>query len=289
MDGKGGYMKNQETKPLEQDQVSSEADDILRSERFRHGLAVYTHMTANAYDGGLNPALMELTSDFPFLVYAAMSFGIGEVAKTRELAMIAALAALGRDGYPQLRLHVRYALNFGATPAELREIAYITMVTAGLPKALNVASEIRAAANGMPVERSSRADEGGDGRRSRGEASLRSLNGGSPANVAADPILGPLRDDFPLLVDAAVAFAYGDIWSRSVLDPVDCHLAAVAAYAAIGGDAWPQMRQHAGYALTAGATLDAVKEILNITIVSAGLPKALNAAVALRSILTNRS
>ena len=104
MAGKGAQIKNQATKPLEQDQVRSEADDSLRSEQFRHGLAVYTHMTANAYDGGLNPALMELTSDFPFLVYAAMSFGIGEVAKTRELAMIAALAALGRDGYRLARV-----------------------------------------------------------------------------------------------------------------------------------------------------------------------------------------
>ena len=82
------------------------------SERFRHGLDVYTRMTANAYGGGLNPALAELEADFPFLVDAAMSFAIGDVwgrpqlaPKSRELAMVAALAPVGRDGYPQLRLH----------------------------------------------------------------------------------------------------------------------------------------------------------------------------------------
>ena len=78
-----------------------------RSERFRHGLQVYTQMTANAYGGGLNRALADLEQEFPFLVDAAMSFAIGEVwdrpqlaPKSRELAMIAALAALGSDGYP---------------------------------------------------------------------------------------------------------------------------------------------------------------------------------------------
>ena len=85
-----------------------------------------------------------------------MSFAIGEVwdrpqlaPKSRELAMIAALAALGSDGDPQLRLHVQHALNFDATPAELREIVYLTLVTAGVPKALNVAPEIRAVVGGL--------------------------------------------------------------------------------------------------------------------------------------------
>ncbi|WP_375380249.1 carboxymuconolactone decarboxylase family protein [uncultured Sphingomonas sp.] len=221
-----------------------------------------------------------------------MSFAIGEVwdrpqlaPKSRELAMIAALAALGRDGYPQLRLHVRYALNFGATPAELREIVYLTLVTAGLPKALNVAPEVRAVVGDLPPDEPAATDVTAASRQVRGEATLASLNGGGSTDIAADAILGPLAEDFPLLVGAALSFAFGDVWSRAILDPVDRQLAAVAAFAAIGADAWPQMRPHAAYALRLGASAEAIKEVLAITIVSAGLPKALNAAIELRPIL----
>ena len=271
--------------------VASEA----RSERFHHGLRVYTEMTANVYGGGLNPALADLEHDFPFLVDAAMSFAIGEVwdrpqlaAKSRELAMIAALAALGSDGYPQLRLHVQYALNFGATPAELREIVYLTLVTAGVPKALNVAPEVRAVVGNLPRDRATAVLELPSSRRARGKETLSSPNGDVATDVSSGAALGPLLSDFPLLANAALSFAFGDVWSRAILDPVDRELAAVAAFAAIGADAWPQMRRHASYALRLGASADAIKETLAITIVSAGLPKALNAAAELRSILASQ-
>ena len=230
-----------------QNEAGGDWSDI-RSERFRHGLRVYTRMTANAYGGGLNPALANLQQEFPFLVDAAMSFAIGEVwehpqlaPKSRELAMIAALAALGSDGYPQLRLHVQYALNFGATAAELREIVYPTLVTAGLPKALNVAPEVRAVVDDLPRDQTAAAAETAGSRRARGEATLSSLKADETTDVSAVAMLGRLADDFPFLVDAALSFALGDVWSRDVLDPVDRQLAAVAAFAAIGADAWGNM------------------------------------------------
>ncbi len=192
------------------------------------------------------------------------------------------------DEYPQLRLHVQYALNFGATPAELREVVYLTLVTAGVPKALNVAPEVRAVVGDLPRDQEAAAAEPAGSRRARGEMTLSSLNDDGATDLSADAILGPLAADFPLLVDAALTFALGDVWSRDILDPVDRQLAAVAAFAAIGADAWPQMRRHASYALALGASVEAIKEILAITIVSAGLPKALNAAVELRSILASQ-
>ncbi|MCW6510040.1 carboxymuconolactone decarboxylase family protein [Lichenifustis flavocetrariae] len=172
------------------------------------------------------PSLADLQQEFPFLVDAAMSFAIGEVwdrphlaPKSRELAMFSALAALGRDGYPQLRLHVQYALNFGATPVELREIVNLTLVTAGVPKALNVAPEVRAVVGGLPRDQAAAAAETAGSRRARGEATLSSLNGG-PTDISADAVLGTLAEDFPLLVNAALSFALGDVWSRAILDPV---------------------------------------------------------------------
>ncbi len=63
-------------------------------------------------------------------------------AKTRELATVAALTVLGH-ALPQLRVHVRAALNVGATPAEV--IAIVTQMYAygGFPAALNAMREVR--------------------------------------------------------------------------------------------------------------------------------------------------
>ena len=113
-----------------------------RSDRFQQGLDVYDAMTASKFHNRLNPALADLEQDFPFLVDAAMSFAIGDVwgrseidDKARELAMVAALGALGAGGYVHVRQHASYALTFGATADELRELVYLTTVSAGFPRA----------------------------------------------------------------------------------------------------------------------------------------------------------
>lgn len=56
--------------------------------------------------------------------------------KTREIAVIAALAALG-NALPQLKIHIRACLNVGCSRTEITEILMQMAVYAGFPAALN--------------------------------------------------------------------------------------------------------------------------------------------------------
>ena len=56
--------------------------------------------------------------------------------RTREIATVAALTAIGTAA-PQLRVHIRGALNVGCTRAEITEIIMQMAIFAGFPAALN--------------------------------------------------------------------------------------------------------------------------------------------------------
>ncbi len=123
--------------------------------------------------------------------------------------------------------------------------------------------------------------EPADARKSRGEAVIRSLNNG-----ATQPALENLRRTFPFLADATEQYSLGEVWSRKELDPRTRQLATVAAFAATGNLA--QLKIHAGYALNIGVPLQELKEIIYLTTVHAGFPRALDAAGALSELITER-
>ncbi len=56
--------------------------------------------------------------------------------RTRELATVAALTALGHC-QPQLNVHINGALNVGCTPREVTEVILQMSVYAGFPASLN--------------------------------------------------------------------------------------------------------------------------------------------------------
>jgi 4-carboxymuconolactone decarboxylase len=62
--------------------------------------------------------------------------------RTRELATVAALTALG-NAPPQLRAHIKGALNAGCTPREVLEVVLQMSVYAGFPAALNGVAAVR--------------------------------------------------------------------------------------------------------------------------------------------------
>jgi len=79
----------------------------------------------------------------PDLGRYVIEFGFGDVysrpgldLRTRELATVAGLAALGH-AQPQLKVHVNGALNVGCTPAEVVEMIIQMALYAGFPAALN--------------------------------------------------------------------------------------------------------------------------------------------------------
>jgi 4-carboxymuconolactone decarboxylase len=119
-------------------------------------------------------------------------------------------------------------------------------------------------------------------RREKGHEVINKLTGG-----AGQPVLNALRQDFPFLADAIIDYSLGEVWSRQGLDDRTRQIATVAAFAAQGN--LPQLRIHAGYALRLGATQDELKEIIYLTTVTAGFPRSIDAAQALREVFATSS
>lgn len=118
-------------------------------------------------------------------------------------------------------------------------------------------------------------------RRRRGENVMRTLNQGQP-----QPTLEGLRREFPDLADAITDYALGDVWGRPGLDHRARQLAAVSAFAALGNQTF--LRVHAGYALNLGVSETELKEIVHLTTVHAGFPRAIEAAQSLGALFAER-
>ncbi|MSQ69223.1 MAG: carboxymuconolactone decarboxylase family protein [Gammaproteobacteria bacterium] len=100
--------------------------------------------------GGGTAKLIESLQDLaPELGDWVIDFAYGDVVsrpqldlRTRELATVAALTALG-NAPPQLRAHIKGALNAGCTPREVVEVVLQMSVYAGFPAALNGLAAVR--------------------------------------------------------------------------------------------------------------------------------------------------
>lgn len=101
-----------------------------------------------ALNGGKSqPALEGLRREFPFLADSIEGFALGEVwnrpgldHRTRQLVAVAAFAARGDRTF--LKIHAGYALNVGVTEDELKEVAYLTLVPGGFPRAIEAAQTL---------------------------------------------------------------------------------------------------------------------------------------------------
>src|SRR5579863_3167866 len=79
------------------------------------------------------PDFARLLIEFPFGdIYSRPQLDL----KSREIATIAALAALG-NAQPQLKVHIEGALNVGCSREEIIEVFIQMAVYAGFPAALN--------------------------------------------------------------------------------------------------------------------------------------------------------
>ena len=109
------------------------------SERFLRGLARLRELDGELADRLLT-SLIDVAPDFACYV---VEFPFGDIytrpgldLKTREIATIAALTALGYAP-GQLKAHIAAALNVGCTRAEIAEVIMQMAVYAGFPAALN--------------------------------------------------------------------------------------------------------------------------------------------------------
>ena len=104
-------------------------------------------LLATMSDGRPPAVLDDIERDFPFLSHAIHTYAGGEVLarevldpRTRQLALVAAFAALGLDEF--VKLHAGYGLNVGATEEELKEIVYLTTIPGGFARAVQASQAV---------------------------------------------------------------------------------------------------------------------------------------------------
>jgi 4-carboxymuconolactone decarboxylase len=123
---------------------------------------------------------------------------------------------------------------------------------------------------------------GKEPRRVQGEQVMNQLTGGKglPSHYKQ------LEKDFPELADMTLKYALGDVWGRKVLSPQTRQLVSLAGFAAQG--AMPQFKVHAEYALNLGVKPEELMEVVYITTVTSGYPRALAASSTLKELFTEK-
>lgn len=108
-------------------------------DKFQRGLTKLKEIDGEAGEAVIN-ALQDISPD---LAKLTIEFGFGDIysrpgldLKSREIATVAALTALG-FAIPQLKVHIKAALNVGCTQDEIKEIIIQMSAYAGFPAALN--------------------------------------------------------------------------------------------------------------------------------------------------------
>jgi len=114
----------------------------LPDERYRRGVEILQRLAGDGPEQTANrvaeiaPDFARMTIEFPFGdLYSRGALDL----RTREIAAVAVLAALGRIS--QLRIHVRAALHVGCTCEEVVEVLMQTAIYAGFPPALTALAE----------------------------------------------------------------------------------------------------------------------------------------------------
>lgn len=127
------------TEPLNHHDTTPQKEHQVESDRYIRGLEKLKEIDGHAGERVIEalkdiaPDLARYTIEFPFGdVYSRGVLSL----KEREIATIAALAALG-NAQPQLKVHIHGALNVGCTRQEVIEIMIQMAVYAGFPAALN--------------------------------------------------------------------------------------------------------------------------------------------------------
>jgi len=111
----------------------------MENERYVRGWAKLREVDAAAGEKVIE-SLRDIAPDFARLL---IEFPFGDIysrpgldLKTRELAVVAALTALG-NAAPQLKVHIYAARNVGCSEQEIVEVIMQMAVYAGFPAALN--------------------------------------------------------------------------------------------------------------------------------------------------------
>jgi 4-carboxymuconolactone decarboxylase len=117
----------------------NERTNDMNDERYRRGWEKLREIDGQAGEKVIE-GLRDIAPDFARLL---IEFPFGDIysrpgvdLRTRELAVVAALTAMG-NAAPQLRVHIHGARNVGCSEQEIVEIIMQMAVYAGFPAALN--------------------------------------------------------------------------------------------------------------------------------------------------------
>jgi 4-carboxymuconolactone decarboxylase len=119
--------------------VTTPEVDMADATRYERGLAKLKEIHGEVGE----QAIASMASISPDYARYILEFVFGDIVsragldlKSREIAAVAALAALGTAA-PQLRVHIHGALNVGCSQQEIIEIMMQLTVYAGFPAAIN--------------------------------------------------------------------------------------------------------------------------------------------------------
>ena len=111
----------------------------MKATRYDRGLRKLSEIDGKAGErvidslNDIAPDFAQYLIEFPFGdIYSRPGLDL----KCREIATVSALTALG-NAQPQLKVHIRAALNVGCSKAEILEVIMQMAVYAGFPAALN--------------------------------------------------------------------------------------------------------------------------------------------------------
>ena len=116
----------------------------------------------------------------------------------------------------------------------------------------------------------------------RGKAVLDAVDGEAGNNV-----IDSLQDISPELGHQVGAWAFGEMYSRTELEPRDRQLVTLGMLTALGG-CEAQLDVHVNVSLNAGLAPKEIIEALTHSAVYCGFPKALNATFAAKKVFAER-
>jgi len=116
----------------------------------------------------------------------------------------------------------------------------------------------------------------------QGKVMLDAIDGEAGAKV-----IDALGDVSPELAHQVVAWGFGEIYSRPVLEPRDRQLVTLGMLTALGG-CEPQLEVHVNAALNVGLTPQQIIEALLHSAVYCGFPRALNATFTAKKVFAER-
>jgi 4-carboxymuconolactone decarboxylase len=202
--------------------------------------------------------------------------------KERELITLVVLVT--NQTLPQLKAHVRAALNVGLTPVEIKEAVYQCAPYLGFPKTINAIAEIneifKAGNIVLPLESQKQVEE--DTRFDKGLA--------VQIEIFGDVIVKNRQDAPPNqkhIQDYLSSFCFGDFYTRGGLDLKTRELLTFCIVSALGG-CESQVKAHVRGNLKMGNDKETLISAITHCLPYMGFPRTLNALNCLNEMIPEK-